>query len=311
MFKGDRNFAVGLFVSIAIAAFVVFVLWLTGREGQEAMTRYTLLFDQDVTGLAVGGQVKYMGMNVGSVIHMDLDKSDGVRVQVDIEILETTPVDRGTYASLASQALTGVAVVNLASEPGQHAPLPEPARGEYPRIPVREVGFAAVMASAPEIVNKLDVLLTRAGEMLNDENRAAVGSALENVETLSAALAGSGDSLAALPQELRGTLVEVQAAVERLRVMVENLQPGVDQTLANLNRSTENLASLTGRIDALLRRHEQDMSYFVEEGLGEAPELLRDTRQAVRDLEKLLAELRDDPSQLVHRPSVDTLEIDP
>lgn len=311
MFKGDRNFAVGLFVSIAIAAFVIFVLWLTGRSGQEAMTRYTLLFDQDVTGLAVGGQVKYMGMNVGSVIHMDLDKSDGVRVQVDIEILETTPVDRGTYASLASQALTGVAVVNLASEPGQHAPLPEPPRDEYPRIPVREVGFAAVMASAPEIVNKLDVLLTRAGEMLNDENRAAVGSALENVETLSAALAGSGDSLAALPQELRGTLVEVQATVERLRAMVENLQPGVDQALANLNRSTENLASLTGRIDGLLRRHEQDMSYFVEEGLGEAPELLRDTRQAVRDLEKLLEELQDDPSQLVHRPSVDTLEIDP
>jgi phospholipid/cholesterol/gamma-HCH transport system substrate-binding protein len=311
MFKGDRNFAVGLFVSIAITAFVVFVLWLTGREGQEAMTRYTLLFDQNVSGLVVGGQVKYMGMNVGSVIHMDLDKSDGVRVQVDIEILETTPVDRGTYASLASQALTGVAVVNLASEPGQHAALPEPPRGEYPRIPVREVGFAAVMASAPEIVNKLDVLLTRAGEMLNDENRAAVGSALENVETLSAALAGSGDSLAALPQELRGTLAEVQATVERLRAMVETLQPGVDQTLANLNRSTENLASLTGRIDALLRRHEQDMSYFVEKGLGEAPELLRDTREAVRDLEKLLAELKDDPSQLVHRPSVDTLEIDP
>lgn len=311
MFKGDRNFAVGLFVSIAITAFVVFVLWLTGREGQEAMTRYTLLFDQNVSGLVVGGQVKYMGMNVGSVIHMDLDKSDGVRVQVDIEILETTPVDRGTYASLASQALTGVAVVNLASEPGQHAALPEPPRGEYPRIPVREVGFAAVMASAPEIVNKLDVLLTRAGEMLNDENRAAVGSALENVETLSAALAGSGDSLAALPQELRGTLAEVQATVERLRAMVETLQPGVDQALANLTRSTENLASLTGRIDALLRRHEQDMSYFVEKGLGEAPELLRDTREAVRDLEKLLAELKDDPSQLVHRPSVDTLEIDP
>ena len=70
MFKGDRNFAVGLFVSIAIATFVAFVIWLTGRSGVEEMSRYTLMFDRDVSGLAVGGPVKYMGMTVGSVIHI-------------------------------------------------------------------------------------------------------------------------------------------------------------------------------------------------------------------------------------------------
>lgn len=311
MFKGDRNFAVGLFVSIAIAVFVVFVLWLTGRDGEEAMTRYTLLFDRDVSGLVVGGQVKYMGMNVGSVVHMDLEKSRGVRVQVDIEILETTPVDSGTYASLASQALTGVAVVNLASEPGEHEPLPAPPRGEYPRIPVREVGFAAVMSSAPEIVAKLDVLLTRAGEMLNEENQAAVGSTLQNVDRLTAALAGGEESLAALPEDLRLTLAEVRAAVTELQGTVADLRPGMDEVMANLNRSAENLASLSERVDSLVRRHEADMSHFLEDGLGEAPALVAETRQALRELDKLLTDLRNDPSQLIHRPPSENLEIEP
>ena len=143
MFKGDRNFTVGLFVSIAIAALVVFIIWLTGRSGQEEMSRYTLLFNRDVSGLAVGGPVKYMGMNIGSVVHMDLDKSEGVRIRVDIEILTSTPVNQGTYASLAIQGITGVAVVNLASEAGDFPALPDPPRGRHPEIPVRDVGFAA------------------------------------------------------------------------------------------------------------------------------------------------------------------------
>ena len=38
---------------------------------------------------------------------------------------------------------------------------------------------------------------------------------------------------------------------------------------------------------------------------------MRQTRVTLRDLEKLVAELQDDPSQLIHRPSTDSLEIDP
>jgi phospholipid/cholesterol/gamma-HCH transport system substrate-binding protein len=311
MFKGDRNFAVGLFVSVAIAVFVLFVIWLTGRSGVEEMKRYTLMFDRDVSGLAIGGPVKYMGMSIGSVIHMDLETSHGVRVQVDIEILETTPVDSGTYASLALQGITGVAVVNLASAPGTHPPLPDPERGAYPRIPVRDVGFAALISSAPAIMSKLDLLLTRAGDMLGDDNQAAVGNALQNVETLSAALAGSGDRLAALPQELSATLADIQATVNQLQGVVAQLQPDLSATAANANRSTENLAALTGRFDELLRRHQDDVSRFLEDGLGEAPALMQEMRQALRELEKLMAELQENPSQLIHRPPSDVLEIDP
>jgi phospholipid/cholesterol/gamma-HCH transport system substrate-binding protein len=311
MFKGDRNFSVGLFVSIAIATFVVFVIWLTGRGGSEEMERYSLKFDRDVSGLAVGGPVKYMGMNVGSVIHMDLETRRGVRVRVDIEILASTPVNKGTYASLALQGITGVAVVNLASDPGDHEPLPEPPRGEFPEIPVKDVGFAALLSNAPEIMAKLDHLLTEAGDLLGDDNRGKFGSALQNVEQLTASLAGSGDTLAALPQDLSNTLTDIQATVGELRALVGQVQPELAATMANLNRSSENLVSLTGRVDDMLRRHEGDVESFMQEGLGEAPALLRESRAALRDLEKLMAELQDDPSQLIHRPPADALEMDP
>ena len=311
MFKGDRNFSVGLFVTAAIVAFVLFVIWLTGRSGDAEMARYSLKFSRDVSGLAVGGPVKYMGMNVGSVIHMDLEQDNGVRVRVDIEILAETPVNRGTYASLALQGITGVAVVNLASETGVHEDLPPASRGQYPEIPVRDVGFVAVLSSAPEIMAKLDSLLTQAGELLGEDNRNHVTGALQNVEQLTSSLAGSSATLAALPQDLSATLADIQATVGDLRATINAVQPGLTETIANINRSSANLASLTERFDSVLRENEGEMERFLQDGLGEAPALLRQSRLALRDLEKLVAELQDDPSLLIHRPPADTLEIDP
>jgi phospholipid/cholesterol/gamma-HCH transport system substrate-binding protein len=275
------------------------------------MSRYTLKFERDVSGLAIGGPVKYMGMNVGSVIHMDLESGDGVRVRVDIEILTSTPVNQGTYASLALQGITGVAVVNLASEPGQHTALPTPPRGQYPEIQVRDVGFAAMLSSAPDIIIKLDSLLTQAGELLGEDNRNKISGTLQNVETLTASLAGSSDTLAALPRDLSTTLADIQAAVGDLRSMIGQVQPDLSATLANINRSSENLASLTDRFDAMLRNNEGNVERFMQEGLGEAPALLRESRTMLRELEKLLTELKDDPSQLIHRSPNDALEMDP
>ena len=59
------------------------------------------------------------------------------------------------------------------------------------------------------------------------------------------------------------------------------------------------------------RDNEDDFERFMQEGLGEAPALLRESRATLRDLEKLLAELKGDPSQMIHRPPTDALEMDP
>ena len=311
MFKGDRNFTVGLFVTIAIAVFVTFVVWLTGRTGVEEMKRYSLLFDSDVSGLAIGGPVKYMGMNIGSVTRMTLEKSEDIRVRVDIDVLESTPVDNGTYASLTLQGITGVAVVNLQTEPGRHAPLTALAGQEYPVIPVRVVGFSALLSSAPEIMAKLNSLLTQAGEMLGEENSSSITATLKNVENLTASLADNRDTIAALPNEIHGTLAEIQLAVSQLRTVMDELKPGLNGTVENLQTSTDNLASMTARVDRLVHEHEDDIGRFMEDGLAEIPAVMQDARSTLREIEKLVQKLQQDPSQLIHRRDQSQVEIDP
>ena len=300
MFKGDRNFAVGLFVSIAIASFIFFVIWLTGRTGEQELTRYTLLFHKDVSGLNVGGPVKYMGMKVGSVVMMDIERADGVKIRVDIDVLTSTPVDIGTFASLALQGITGVAVVNLETEPGVHSPLEVLPDREYPIIPVRIVGFSALMSNAPEIMNKLNNILGQAEKILDEDNLNAIASTLENIESLTASLAAEKESIGAIPGNLNAAIADVQATVRQLQGMLTELQPGINSTIENVNESSKNLASLTGRVDGMLRDHEQDIGQFMEEGLAEVPALMDQTRQSLRDLEKMLQDLQDLLPRQIH-----------
>lgn len=300
-----------MFVSIAIASFIFFVIWLTGRTGAQELTRYTLLFHKDVSGLSVGGPVKYMGMNIGSVVMMDLERSAGVRIRVDIDVLSSTPVDNGTFASLALQGITGVAVVNLETEPGVHPELEVLPGRDYPVIPVRIVGFSALMSSAPEIMSKLNNVLTQAGKILGDENQNAIAGTLENIESLTATLAAERESIGAIPDNLNTTIAEIQVTVRQLQGMISELQPGINSTVENVNQSSKNLASLTGRVDTMLSDHERDIGQFLEDGLAEAPALMIETRLALRDLEKLVQELQDDPSQLIYRQADNSVEIEP
>jgi ABC-type transporter Mla subunit MlaD len=78
-----------------------------------------------------------------------------------------------------------------------------------------------------------------------------------------------------------------------------------------MGTTSENLARLTQRVDTLLADHRIEIDHFIDNGLGQAPELVFEMRSALRELQKLLHQLQEDPSQLIHRPPNDALEVDP
>ena len=131
----NRNFAVGLFVFLALVAFISATIWLSGKQGSEPTVHYSMYFEKEVGGLMLGGPVFYLGVEVGTVTAMEIIPGNPMRVRVDARVLKSAPVNNGTYAGLAFQGITGVAVIKLSAEPGEHAPLKK-LKGE--RYPVAE-----------------------------------------------------------------------------------------------------------------------------------------------------------------------------
>jgi phospholipid/cholesterol/gamma-HCH transport system substrate-binding protein len=144
MFKGNVNLAVGLFLSVALAGVAGFAMWLAGTKGNQPMEHYSMLFEKDVSGLSLGGPVYFLGVNVGSVTAMELVPGPHIKVRVDIEVLETTPVDSGSWASLNAQGITGVTVINIVGEPGEYGPIQKTEGFDYPLIPIRQTGLSAL-----------------------------------------------------------------------------------------------------------------------------------------------------------------------
>jgi phospholipid/cholesterol/gamma-HCH transport system substrate-binding protein len=242
---------------------------------------------------------------------MDLVPGAQVKVRVDIEVLADTPVNSGSYASLMAQGITGVTVVNLAGEPGDHGPLETTAGFEYPLLPVRQTGLSALLADAPQTIIKLNYLLDQANELLGEENRLAIGTMLHSIDSLTAELAAERKTIAALPGEMESLLVDAQATVGEVRVALQAVQPGLAGTMEHVATASANLEAMTQRIDKLLATNETEFEHFIDQGLGQVPDLVFDLRSTLRDLQKLLQQLQEDPSQLIFRTPGDALEVEP
>jgi phospholipid/cholesterol/gamma-HCH transport system substrate-binding protein len=317
MFKGNRNLAVGVFISLALAGVAGFSMWLAGTKGNQPLSSYTLLFERDVSGLSLGGPVYYLGVNVGSVSSMSLIPGPQVKVRVDISVLTDTPINSASYASLNAQGITGVTVINIAgasldpAKPVQIQDLTIPEGMDYPLIPVRQTGLSALLSSAPETMGKINLVLDKASLWLGEQNQQTVTQMLENIESLTSALASEKDQFAALPAELSTLISDAGQAVNQLTKVMGSLEPDVEATLVNVKEASANLAQLTARVDEWLMENEAEFQHFLENGLGQTPDLIFDMRQTLRNLQKLLGKLQEDPSQLIHRSPDNALEVNP
>jgi len=306
----NRNFAVGLFVAAALAAFIVGTVWLTGNRASEPTVNYSIFFDDDVGGLMLGGPVYFLGVEVGTLTEMKIVTGEVMRVRVDIEILKSVPIDQGTYAGIAFQGITGVAVIKLAADPGPHAPLEKGGDSPYPVIQVRETGLTALLENAPVIVDRLDSVLVDINKFLSEENQAHIASMLGDLATFSHALAEEKDFIRELPPKLRQSVEELNQTLARINNMAEKLDPGLDSAIANLETTMANLAQVSARLEAWTAANDDAMNAFMGDGLGEIPALVAEAHETLAEARKLIRELREDPSKLIYERREDSVELE-
>jgi phospholipid/cholesterol/gamma-HCH transport system substrate-binding protein len=306
----NRNFAVGLFVAAALAAFVGGTIWLTGKKGSEPTAGYSIFFDKDVSGLMPGGPVYYLGVDVGTLTTMKIIPGDTMRVRVDIKVLKSVPIDKGTYASIAFQGITGVAVIKLAADPGQHAPLEKGGGAPYPVIEARDIGLTALLENAPLIIDRLDSVLVDINKFLSDENQAHIASMLGDLATFSHALAEEKDFIRELPPKLMQSVEELNQTLARINSMAEKLDPGLDSAIANLESTMANLAQTTARMEAWTAANDDAMNAFMGDGLGQFPALVAEAHETIEEARKLIKELRENPSKLLYERREESVELE-
>lgn len=258
---------VGGFVLLLSAGLAVFVLWFAKLQFDAEYARYTIRFAGTVTGLNEGSPVRYSGVRVGEVIAVRLDQEDPSHVLVTIEVESTTPVRQDTRASLEIEGLTGARYVLLKGGTPESQPIAREPGQKYAMIPSQTSGLQQVLEGAPELLASANILLAQAIAFLSPQNRDNLEATLANLRILTGVLAGRGENI--------GELID---------------QTG--ETMATLNRTSQNFESLIGQVS----KDSRQLANSAGEAVVAVQQLTRSLGERVGNsaeaLTALLAEMR-------------------
>ncbi len=301
--------AVGAFILLVVAMAVGFVLWYTDANDSRDYELYEIYFTGSVSGLDRGSPVRYLGVDVGRVRRLSIDKQDASRIVAVVEIDREAPITAATRASLGLQGVTGLLFINLKEVPNVDKSVPLTQGERYAVIPSIASDFDVFLSSLPEVMGRASDILTRVGRVFSDENLEGLADTVKNLRTATAGLPQTAQNITKLVDDLRGTVQEINGAAQTLRGISDDARPEVKNALARLTETADNLAQASKRIDNFAQKSEAQLGNFSEQGLFELERLVRETRSAARKFRDLSRSLRENPSQILYEPPQSGVEI--
>jgi phospholipid/cholesterol/gamma-HCH transport system substrate-binding protein len=308
----DGNYvAVGAFILLVLAMGVAFVLWYTDTKNAGDLTSYEIYFAGSVSGLDRGSPVRYLGVDVGKVRSLSIDRNRPGRVAVVAEIGNATPISAATRASLGWQGVTGLLYIDLKEAPGVDKSAPLKQGKEYPVIESVASDFDTFLASLPELMSRASTLLERVGRVLSDQNLEALANTMNNLREASAGLPATSRNFTQLVEQMRGTVTEIHGAAESLRGIATDSRPEIRAAIEKIGTVADNLAAASQRVDRITQNSEAQIGHFTDHGLFELERLVRETRSAAREFRDLSRSLQQNPSQILYEPPASGVEIKP
>ena len=306
----EANYAaVGAFVLLVIAMAGAFVYWYAEHQDKRHYTRYEIYFQGSVSGLNEGSSVRFLGVNVGRVSRVAVDLQERNRVQVLADIDTTAPIDGRTLASLSLQGVTGLLFIDLEQDHSANAPTQLSMGQRYPVIRSKSSDFDKLLSALPVLAGHADDLVSRLNLALNDENIKAFSDTMRNMQSASQRLVGTLKGIDQMATQMREAADEVDRMSSSIRGISDQAAPQVGQILNRIQQLTENLAMTSKKLDDFVAQNEKGVARFTDRGLPEFERLLREGRQAAKDIRDLSRSLKQNPSQLIYEPSYRGVEV--
>lgn len=319
-----NHILIGSFVLVAVLGFFAFVIWLTRLEIDREFAYYRIYFSESVSGLSIGGDVRYNGIPVGRVTAIEIDPMRPSDVRVTVEVARETVVHSDTVATLELQGITGVSFVQL-SGGSAGAPLLQPGPdGEPPEIASERSAFKEIFAGAPEMINRISLLVGELTKLVDDDNRAAIADILRNGQTLSDRLAKRTPEIERLIVDMQKTasdLSRTAARVDGLLARTDQVLESVDATLSvargtlttadgildqdarlalrDVRDASARFGRLSSEIERLVGDTREPLTAFSEDGLVQFTRFVEEARLLVASTSRLVENIEQDPKQFL------------
>lgn len=292
MKKDSKNIIrLGVFVTFGLLLFIVAV-YLIGNQNSLFRPSFAVsTYFENVNGLQPGNNVRYAGINVGSVVRIVILNDSTLRVDMNLDKKMQGVLKKDALATIGSDGLVGSMIINIS--PGRGLAPPVEA-GEvlesYSRIATDEM--MAKLGNTSETVALLSLNLLEISERINSGKG-----------TLSMLLQ---DSLVAA--DIRLTMRNLRQAAYQMNLVGEELQltashlrqgRGLINTLLYDTTLSQDLRRLPARLDSLLFDETQPL-------LNELTSAAEHISTASGELNTILSDIKE-PKSVVGTLLYDTL----
>lgn len=328
-----NNFKLGLFTLCGVLLLIVAILAFGARSYFVPTSGFETYIRGDVTGLAVGSAVELRGVRVGKVTGIDFSWTEYKPTQpsyivVDFEMrndiapdspvatgnqllqsgtqhglrafemrndfapgspaairneLLLSAIQRGLRARVKAKGITGTSILSLEYvNPSDNPPEQVPWTPKHTYIPSAPGEFSELLASVQMTLHNIESVdfnalnrlligdLDSAGQVLDNARQFDFGKLSTNANALLADLRSSDSKLKSLIQDADNTIQKVR-----------------------LERLSGDLDSLVGRLHDVVDRVEPGLASIDFNALNQT---LTNARQAIRDMDDVLAQLKEYPS---------------
>lgn len=294
----------GLFVMGVAALLVLLALWLLRDD--VARRSYEMVSSKAVTGLQVQAAVRYKGVTIGKVSSIGFDPQSPRDVLVTIAVDSDAPITRSTFATIASQGLTGLAFVQLNDlEESDEKPLAGP--NGAPRIPLQPGDLEQLGDQARKLIDQISNVVGRINEVVSPDNVAALGHALVAIgaaadeanaltrsanEILRAQLGPERTDIPALVRQTTSTMESAQELAGDARKLVAQATAVVAEVRQSLQR-------MNGK-DGMLQQIGDGASTVNHSTLPRIHALSDEASRTLRRLDRLARTIDDNPQVLLY-----------
>ena len=286
------------------------ILWLaSGGSLQKKYDLYLAIVEESVAGLNLNAPVKYNGVDVGKVQHIQLDPNNPQRVRLHFAIERGTPIKVDTIAVLKTQGLTGIAYVELDGGAKNAPTLVAVGDEPYPIIQTKPSLSTRLENILTSVLAKLDNTSSTIDSLLSAENRESFRSALADIAIVSKTVAQRKKEIDSGIINAARTADNTARATEKLNPLLDKIQPTVEQltiTIAQINKSAaaiekaaDETAIASTNAGKTVTSVGTNFERYTAETLPEIQRLLAELNALSASLKRLSEQTERDPASLL------------
>jgi phospholipid/cholesterol/gamma-HCH transport system substrate-binding protein len=292
---------VAVFLLLSVGSVVWFMRWISPAEG-DAFEQRLVQFDGSVSGLSVGGEVRYLGVPVGRVLDIGLNPQRTGRVDVQIGLDQPLPDSADLVALLEPQGITGLAVIGLSDRDTTSAPV-DVAPGVIPGQPSV---FSAVSASALQLAKQAEIALTRFNALLSVETIENFEVTARELRSLAGNLSRASGDVDALVASLGRVSTQVESALPAYHSLALRLEDDLFPTIIDAGQS---LQATSDTLAATVGENREQVKQMLQQDL---PSLIRvgdELAITLQELQRLARNINNQPGALLYGAPVKEADI--